>query len=84
MTENGKNMVQDWQDPDDAPDMSTKEWQKKFENTIVSRGRPKLDQTKISTTMRLDADIIERFRAKGPGWQTRINDALREWLAKSE
>jgi uncharacterized protein (DUF4415 family) len=77
-------MVQDWQDPDDAPDMSTKEWQKKFENAIVSRGRPKLDQTKISTTMRLDADIIEKFRAKGPGWQTRINDALREWLAKSE
>jgi uncharacterized protein (DUF4415 family) len=27
--------------------------------------------------LRLDSDVVEHFRATGPGWQTRINDALR-------
>lgn len=43
-------------------------------------GRPKLEHPKIALTVRYDADIIERFRASGDGWQTRMNDALREWL----
>ena len=29
-------------------------------------------------TLRLDADLIERFRATGKGWQPRINEALRK------
>jgi len=28
-------------------------------------------------TLRLDKDVLERFRAGGPGWQTRVNDVLR-------
>ncbi len=28
-------------------------------------------------SLRLDAEVIEHFRATGPGWQTRMNDALR-------
>ena len=32
-------------------------------------------------SLRLDKDVIEGFRSKGSGWQTQINDALREWLA---
>ncbi|MBF0109163.1 MAG: BrnA antitoxin family protein [Magnetococcales bacterium] len=36
--------------------------------------------TKISTTVRFDADVISAFRASGKGWQTRMNDALRDWL----
>ncbi|HVW50060.1 MAG TPA: BrnA antitoxin family protein [Trinickia sp.] len=43
-------------------------------------GRPKLEHPKIALTVRYDADIIERFRATGEGWQTRMNNALREWL----
>ncbi|MFJ1298470.1 BrnA antitoxin family protein [Pseudomonadota bacterium AL_CKDN230030165-1A_HGKHYDSX7] len=35
---------------------------------------------KTATTIRFDADVIEAFRATGRGWQTRINDALRDWL----
>jgi uncharacterized protein (DUF4415 family) len=27
--------------------------------------------------LRIDADVVEHFRATGPGWQTRINDTLR-------
>jgi uncharacterized protein (DUF4415 family) len=33
--------------------------------------------------LRIDPDIIERFRATGPGWQSRINAALREYLQKA-
>ena len=28
----------------------------------------------------LDADILEAYRAEGPGWQTRINEVLRQHL----
>jgi len=40
-------------------------------------GRPKGSGTKEMVTLRLDKDVLERFRAGGPGWQTRVNDVLR-------
>lgn len=40
-------------------------------------GRPKAAVTKQSIGIRLDRDIIAAFRATGPGWHTRINQALR-------
>ena len=43
------------------------------------RGRPLGSGTKEQVTLRLDAQILEQFRATGNGWQTRINDALRDW-----
>lgn len=43
-------------------------------------GRPRTDTPKVFTGIRLDADVLESFRATGKGWQTRINDALKEWL----
>lgn len=42
------------------------------------RGRPVSDAPKKQVTLRLDQDVIEHFRSTGPGWQTRINDALRK------
>ena len=32
--------------------------------------------------IKLDEDVLAQFRATGQGWQTRINDALKEWLAE--
>ena len=43
-------------------------------------GRPKSANPKVFTGIRLDPDIIERFKAEGKGWQTRINAVLREWV----
>lgn len=34
--------------------------------------------TKQQVTLRLDRDLLERFRAGGPGWQSRINETLRK------
>ncbi|SDU88119.1 BrnA antitoxin family protein [Pseudomonas mucidolens] len=44
------------------------------------RGRPKSVATKEHVNVRFDAEILERFRASGPGWQTRMNAALADWL----
>lgn len=46
----------------------------------LQRGRPKAPVTKISTTIRLDTEVLEAFKATGRGWQTRLNKALRDWL----
>lgn len=81
MTESKRNMANDWEDKDDViPDMTGPYWVDKFAKSSVSRGRPKILSPKISTTIRFDADVLARFRAGGAGWQSRINDALREWL----
>jgi uncharacterized protein (DUF4415 family) len=82
MKENRKSTVRGWSDKDAAPDLSSAEWRKKFAKAPVKRGRPKSQVTKVSTTIRLDADVVAKFRAKGPLWQSRINAALREWLAR--
>jgi uncharacterized protein (DUF4415 family) len=45
----------------------------------VVRGRPPLrDRAKQQVTLRLDPDVIAKFRESGPGWQGRINAALRK------
>jgi uncharacterized protein (DUF4415 family) len=62
---------------DDAPDLTTPEWAAKFAKARLQRGRPKAEVTKVSTTLRLDPEVLERFKSTGPGWQSRMNDALR-------
>lgn len=76
-----------------AADPDTFEWtEKNFKNamrfdelpvslqdTLRGRGKQKAP-TKISTTVRFDAEVVEAFKATGRGWQTRMNDALKEWL----
>lgn len=42
-----------------------------------TRGRP-AGPTKQLVSLRIDRDTLERFRASGPGWQSRINEALRK------
>src|SRR5215469_684353 len=78
------------EDPDTAPEL-TDEWFAEAEvwhgNKFLGHGRdfkngrrvgrPKGSGTKEMVTLRLDKDVLERFRAGGPGWQTRLNDVLR-------
>jgi len=44
----------------------------------AGRGRPKSAAPKEAVKLRLDPDVLAHFRATGPGWQTRVNKALRE------
>ena len=41
------------------------------------RGQGKRPPKKL-IALRLDPDVLEHFRATGPGWQSRINEALRK------
>lgn len=43
-------------------------------------GRPVGSGHKTQISIRLDDEVLEVFRKSGPGWQTRVNDALKDWL----
>jgi uncharacterized protein (DUF4415 family) len=46
---------------------------------LVRRHRgPQKRPTKKLISLRLDPDVVEHFRARGPGWQARINATLRK------
>ncbi len=47
---------------------------------LKPRGRPPQEVVKERITIRFDADVLAAFRATGKGWQTRVNDAMREWV----
>ncbi|SKA40443.1 BrnA antitoxin of type II toxin-antitoxin system [Enhydrobacter aerosaccus] len=80
-----------WIDPDDGPPL-TKEMVRRgqiavggkivrpADGVLVNdrRGRPRMANPKQAIKLRLDADLLAHFRASGPGWQTRINTALRK------
>lgn len=47
------------------------------------RGRPPVDVKRPTLNMRVDADVLDAFKATGPGWQTRINAVLREAMNRT-
>jgi uncharacterized protein (DUF4415 family) len=53
-----------------------------FERARGQRG-PQKTPTKERVALRLDRDIVDHFRSAGPGWQTRINDALADLVKRS-
>jgi uncharacterized protein (DUF4415 family) len=86
--------MSDWIDPDDAPELTKEFFEiaqisvagkviRPATGTLgpngVVRGRPPIgDKAKRQVTLRLDPDVLDAFRADGPGWQGRINAALRK------
>ena len=66
-------------DPD-APILSDEEWQAALHRTRRG-GRPRSEHPKIHTGIRLSPEVLAYFRATGRGWQTRMNQALKEWIA---
>jgi uncharacterized protein (DUF4415 family) len=62
-------------DPNDAAAVSAY-WK---EATIKrGRGRPVVPVKRPTLNMRVDPDVLEAFKATGPGWQTRINALLKD------
>ena len=74
----GTPYVWDGKNDDDRP-LTRDEMQAGIEAYRKQRGRPN-GTDKESTTIRFDRDVLAAFRAAGPGWQTRMNAALRDWL----
>ena len=64
-------------DPDAAP-LTDAEWE--AAKPMLRRGRPPAAVTKERITIRLSHEVVERFRATGDGWQTRVDAALKDWL----
>jgi uncharacterized protein (DUF4415 family) len=61
--------------------------QKEMTDGLVAykkRGRPFSASTKKQIAIRLDPEVLEAFQKEGPGWQTRINTALKDWLQRRE
>ena len=88
MNESRRSSATSWVDPDDAPEWTIEEWagaEIAVGDKVVrpgawrKPGRPPLgEHPKRQVTLRLDPDVLDRFRADGPGWQGRINEALRK------
>jgi uncharacterized protein (DUF4415 family) len=60
----------------------TREWFERADlyhgEKLIRRGRRPSDSPKQAISLRLDADVVEKFKADGPGWQSRMNEALRK------
>ncbi|RZM10362.1 MAG: hypothetical protein EOP68_06560, partial [Sphingomonas sp.] len=85
--------MSDWTDPDDAPELTEeladiaeisiggkviRPATGYLGPNGVVRGRPPhRDRAKQQVTLRIDPDVLAKFREGGPGWQGRINAALR-------
>ena len=57
---------------DDAPEPTAEQWAK----AIVTDRRP----PKKNITLRIDPEIIDWFKARGKGYQTRMNAVLRAYI----
>jgi uncharacterized protein (DUF4415 family) len=85
MTANKKSLKKPWVDPDDVPELDEKflnEADLYAGKKLVRRGRPPADVTKERVTIRITPATVERFRATGRGWQTRMDEALADWLTE--
>ena len=78
---------EDWDEVSDNPEWTAEDFAKArpfveafpelAEKIRRARG-PQKAPTKALVSLRIDKDILERFKADGPGWQSRINDTLRK------
>lgn len=91
MPAKGEDISPVWTDPDEGPEWSEDVVARAAlldgdklitpaRGTLTRRGRPRLVHPKRQVTLRLDQDVVDGFRETGPGWQGRINAALRKAL----
>jgi uncharacterized protein (DUF4415 family) len=66
-------------DPDNPP-TTDEEWAR-----MRRPGRPPMaeENRKVLLSLRLDREVVEQFRATGPGWQTRMGEVLANHLKRS-
>jgi len=71
--------VWDGSDDDERP-ATAAEMQAGIVAARKPRGRPAGSGKKEQVAIRIDIEVLDAFRAAGPGWQTRMNAALKDWL----
>ena len=80
------------EDPDAAPELDeammaqarpAEEVFPELVATYRARRGPQKRPTKVPVSIRLDPEVVEYFRATGEGWQSRINEALVEYITKA-
>lgn len=65
----------------DNPEWTDDMFAKAKRGTAATRvGRPKSENPKQITTIRLSSEVLAHFKSGGKGWQTRIDKALQEWV----
>src|SRR3954468_11443316 len=81
-----------WIDPDDAPELTDEMFARaqisvggkvirEAAGTLTKRGRPPVgDEPKQQVTLRLAPGVVRYFKQGGEGWQTRLNEALEEYV----
>ena len=90
MSENGRNLPPVWDD-DELPEWTDEQFDRAqfsiggevirpAKSKWTHPGRPVSANHKKQVTLRLDPDVLEKFRATGKGWQSRINAELRKAL----
>ncbi len=80
---------EDWDEVSDNPSLTAEEvanmkpfrevfpdLAQAMEQEIAKRGRPPKEVTKQPVTIRLNPETIEKFKATGKGWQSRMSDIL--------
>jgi uncharacterized protein (DUF4415 family) len=77
-----------WTDSDDAPEL-TKQFFRSADvykgERLLRRGRPPVgERPKRAIKLRISPDVLEHFRAGGPGWQTRINTTLERAVSRAK
>lgn len=73
----GRHMAED-----DVPDLADAVFAEEDGRRVWRgrRGRPRSGRAKVPVSIRLSREVVEAFRAGGPGWQTRVDEALRAYL----
>ena len=84
-----KNIKPDWVDLDDAPELYEKWFQEAhvyIGDTLIKRGvgRPPIKNTKEMLSLRMDLDVLEKLRASGKGWQTRLNKYIKDAVMRGD
>ncbi|MDA1343552.1 MAG: BrnA antitoxin family protein [Proteobacteria bacterium] len=67
----------------EIPELTT-EWFEQadlhIDGKLIRRGRPKSSNNKVLLSVRYNPEVVEYFRSTGDGWQTKMDEALKEWV----
>jgi uncharacterized protein (DUF4415 family) len=75
-----RRMVRDGVEPAEDDDSPNAGALMRAEIEKRRRGRPAGSGTKVQVSIRYHREVVDYFKSTGEGWQTRMDDALMEWV----